>query len=132
MEIIFSGTSLENLNKIDRLFYRGLRICLNFNYNLSKDDVCRDYNISTLDIRRNLHLLLFMHRQKHCVSLLKISNVRTRLHQAPVFWNYKPNNEKARLNVLYRGALAWNNLPAYERNLNFKEFKKTQRKAILV
>ena len=130
-DIVFAGTSSENLNKLDRLFYRGLRICMNFNFNLSKDDVCRECHISTLNIRRNLHLLLFMHRLKTCDNLLKKSNVRTRLHIAPVFWYYKPNNEKVRLNIFYRGALAWNSLPATERNLDFNEFKKTKCKVLL-
>ena len=131
-DIIFTGTSSENLLKIDRLFYRGLRICLNFNYTLSKDDVCKDCHISPLNVRRDLHLLLFMHRHKNCDILLKKTNVQTRLHQAPVFWYYKPNNQKARLNVLYRGALAWNSLPASERNLDFNEFKNAKKKALLV
>ena len=86
-DIVFSGTSCDNLNKIDRLFYRGLRICLNFDFTLSKDNVCKECNISTLDARRKLHLLLFMHRHKECANLLKTPNVRTRLHQAPVFWS---------------------------------------------
>ena len=122
-DIIFSGTSCLNLNKIDRLFYRGLRICLDFNYTLSKDELCRECKISPLGARRDIHLLLFMHRPQDCDELLKKSNVNTRLHQAPVFWYYKPNNERARLNAFYRGALSWNSLTAAERNLDFKEFK---------
>ena len=130
-DIVFAGTSLENLNKIDRLFYCGLRICLNYNFSLSKDEVCNECHISTLSARRNLHLLLFIHHHKDCDYLLKTSNIRTRLHQAPVFWNYKPNNERVRLNVFYRGALTWNSLPANERNLDFKEFKKINTRALL-
>ena len=127
-DVIFSGTSVRNLSSIDRLFYRGLRICLNFNFTLSKEDVCNECHISTLVARRNLHLLLFMHRLKNCEKMLKISNIQTRLHQAPVFWYYKPDNERVRLNVFYRGALAWNMLPANERNMSFKDFKKAKSK----
>ena len=127
-DVIFSGTSVRNLSSIDRLFYRGLRICLNFNFTLSKEDVCNECHISTLGARRNLHLLLFMHRFKNCEKMLKISNIQTRLHQAPVFWYYKPDNERVRLNVFYRGALAWNMLPANERNMSFKDFKKAKSK----
>ena len=36
---------------------------------------------------------------------------------------YKPNNEKAKLNVLYRGAIEWNALPSNEHNLDFDDFK---------
>ena len=129
-DVIFSGTSISNLNKIDRLFYRGLRICLNFNYTLSKEDLCEECHIDTLCARREVHLLLFMHRLKNCDNLLKKPVIITRLHQAPVFWYYKPNNEKARLNVFYRGALSWNNLTANVRNLDFNEFKTLVKKTI--
>ena len=130
-DIVFAGTSQENLKKIDRLFYRGLRICLNFNYNVTKEELCDECHISTLRARRYFHLLLFMHQHKNCDNLLKKTHIATRLHQAPVFWYYKPNNERVCLNVFYRGALAWNNLQAKERNLDFKEFKKTKSRELL-
>ena len=84
-DIIYAGTSKINLDKIDKLFYRGLRIC-DANYVAkSKDQLCNDNNISTLEKRRNVHLLLFMHKQCEKIELLKQCNVKTRLHRAPVF-----------------------------------------------
>ena len=68
--------------------------------------------------------MLFMHKQSHIEELLKKSCIRTRLHKAPVFKLYKPNNEKVKQNVLYRGAMKWNSLPAKDRNNYFKDFKK--------
>ena len=50
---------------------------------------------------------------------------------APVFWYYKPNKEKARQNVIYRGAIEWNALTANTRNLDFDEFKLLQKREIL-
>ena len=48
-------------------------------------------------------------------------NIRTRLHDAIVFKLYKPNNEKSRQNVIYRGALEWNKLNKEQRLLaNYK------------
>ena len=64
-----------------------------------------------------------MHKQTHKTELLVRTNVRTRLHTAPVFLTYKPNNEKARQNVLYRGANAWNLLPSSVKNRDFNDFK---------
>ena len=78
----------------------------------TKEDLCSECNINTLSKRRDLHLLLYMHKQSTNIELLKPCNINTRLHNASVFWQYKPSNEKARLNVLYRGALLWNGLPA--------------------
>ena len=98
---------------------------------MSRDLFCNECHISELGARRNIHPLLFMHRQKDCEKLLKTTNISTGLHKAPVFGTYKPNNEKARLNVFYRGAIAWNDLPAYERNMNFKDFKKVKTKSLL-
>ena len=122
-DIIYAGSTKTNMDKLDKIFYRGLRICDATNTFVSKDQLNNDCNIVRLEKRRDVHLLLFMHKQSHINELLKQSNVRTRLHTAPVFKTYKPNNEKARQNVLYRGANVWNLLPPLDRNLNFNEFK---------
>ena len=122
-DIIYQGTSCKNLDKLDKLFYRGLRICDNSNIRITKNVLYTDCHISSLEIRRELHLLLFMHKQLKNEELLKKPNIHTRLHQAPVFKLYKPNNEKARQNIIYRGALLWNSLPADNRNSDFKAFK---------
>ena len=68
-----------------------------------------------------------MHKQNRNINLLKKCNIATRLHNAPVFWQYKPINEKVRLNLLYRGALLWNGLPAKVRDMDFIDFKKLLR-----
>ena len=90
---------------------------------MSQEEICTDCHISPLNIRREIHLMLFMHKQLGNTDLLKHTNVVTRLHQAPVFTLYKPNNEKARQNIMYRGALSWNGLPAMDRNKDFNSFK---------
>ena len=122
-DVIYAGTSALNLNKIDKLFYRGLRICMGNDIIYNKEELCSECKISTLAKRRDLHLLLYMHKQSTNIELLKPCLVNTRLHNAPVFQEYKPNNEKVRLNLLYRGALLWNGLPANLRNMDFKDFK---------
>ena len=130
-DIIYSGTSIRNLNKIDTLFYRGLRICLGHQIGLSKDDLCHECTITPLLGRRRLHLLLFMHKLSANKDMLKMTSIVTRLHEAPVFWLYKPENEKARLNILYRGALEWNMLLAKDRNLDFNDFKVMYKRELL-
>ena len=62
-DIIYQGTSCDNLDRLDKLCYRGLRICDNSNIKVPRNVLCTDCHISTLDIRRELHLLLFMHKQ---------------------------------------------------------------------
>ena len=127
-DIIYNGTMQNNLNDIDKLFYRGLRICVNANNYVSKQELCAMCKISTLEKRHDCHLMLFMHKQSLKECLLKKKIRETRMHSAPVFNTYKPNNEKSRNNIIYKGAIEWNNLPANVRNLNFNDFKSLQKK----
>ena len=127
-DIIYTGTSSGNLDRIDRRFYRGLRICMGNDIMFS---LCSECNISNLSKRRDLNLLLYMHKQSSNRDLLKPGLRNTRLHMAPVFWQYKPLNEKVHMNVLYRGALLWNNLPADKRNMEFKAFEVWLKTAML-
>ena len=101
-DIIYGGTSQGNLSKIDQLFYRGLRICLNNNKAQPKTELCKSCRVAPLKDRNLSHLLLFMYKQKDNIQLLKMPEIRTRLHNAPVFYTYKPNNEKARANIFHR------------------------------
>ena len=60
-------------------------------------------------------------------KILNKRNVRTRAHDAILFTTTKPNNEKYKRNVFYKGALLWNNLTATERNIqNYDKFKSNQ------
>ena len=69
-----------------------------------------------------------MYKQQSNIDLVnRRNNIRTRLHDAIVFLFYKPNSEKSRQNVIYRGALEWNNLNK-ELLANFKSFKSIQKK----
>ena len=43
------------------------------------------------------------------------------------FLTFKPNDEKSRLSVLYRGAINWNAMKADIRNMPFKDFNYTRR-----
>ena len=63
-----------------------------------------------------------MHKQLLNKELLNTRTYNTRLHQAPVFKLYKPNNEKAKQNMLYRGASKWNALLAETRNKDSNSF----------
>ena len=121
--IIYAGTTIRNLDKLDKLFYRGLRICDGSNNMLCREVLQNDCHLDTLNARKNMQLLLFMHKQTNKTEFLKKTNINTRLHRAPIFNTYKPNNEKALQNIMYRGACLWNSLPAIDRNLDFKAFK---------
>ena len=87
-----------------------------------KQQLCTECNISPLEARRDVHFLSFMLKQLDKKVLLKTATVNTRLHQGPVFNLYKPNIEKAKQNIIYRGATLWNKLPAETRNKEFSTF----------
>ena len=131
-DIVYSGTTAKNLDKIDKLFYRGIRICLGNDVIYNKEELCSECNLTCLARRRDLHLLLFMYKQTDNNSLLKTCTIATRLHAAPVFGQCKPTNERVRMNLLYRGASLWNGLPVKTRNLSFKDFKNVLKRELLV
>ena len=120
---------MKNLDKIDELFKQGLRICVRNRNPVIKNDEELQYicQLCTLQIRRKVHLRNFMYKQQSNIDLVNRRNIRTRLHDAIVFLFYKPNSEKSRQNVIYRGALEWNNLNK-ELLANFKSFKSIQKK----
>ena len=130
-DIIYEGTSMTNLAKIDRLYRQGLKICVRNRLPRVKkfnelQSICQ---LCTLPIRRKVHLRNFMYKQQGNIDLVNRRKIRTRLHDAIVFKLYKPNSEKSRQNIIYRGALEWNSLNKEQRLLaNFKSFKSSQKR----
>ena len=129
-DVLYAGTTQRNLGDIDKLFYRGLRICMYTNNYTSREILCNECKIAPLDKRRLAHLLIFMHKQTGNQTLVKKKKANTRLHNGPVFNTYKPNNEKAKANIFYRGAIVWNALEANYRNMSFEHFKAYQKQQL--
>ena len=130
-DIVYAGTMCMNLQSIDKLFYRRLRICMYTNNKMTRELLCSECNIAPLEKRRLAHLLIFMHKQTVNKTLIKTTNVNTRLHEGPVFDTYKPNNEKSKANVLYRGAIEWNATGADVRNLDYHHSKLHQKQVLV-
>ena len=55
-DIVYSGTAQGNLDKLDKLFYRGLCISLGNDIAYSKEELKNESNLSDLNNRRDLHL----------------------------------------------------------------------------
>ena len=66
--------------------------------------------IGNLEMRRKMHLQLYMFKQKHNVEIVNTRNVYTRAHDAVLYVTHKPNSEKYKKNVFYKGPIAWNSL----------------------
>ena len=74
-----------------------------------------------------------MFKQKHNVNIVNNRDVRTRAHEAPLFTTVKPNNEKYKRNVYYKGALSWHSLTVAERNQqDYVKFKSSQKIKLLL
>ena len=56
-DIVYAGTSCTNLQDIDKLFYQGLRICVNSHNKIPLDTLCIDCKIALLEKRRLAHFI---------------------------------------------------------------------------
>ena len=84
-----------------------------------------------IEITRDVQLNLFMYKQQTNLEIVNMRKVNTRAHDALLFTTKKPNNEKYKQNVFYRGAVSWNGLPVPERVIpGFKEFKAKQKQKL--
>ena len=77
-----------------------------------------------------MHLKLYMYKQKGNIFIVNNRNVRTRAHDAALFQTTKPNSEKCKKNVFFKGALAWNSLSVQVRKaqtyMNIKDMLNQQ------
>ena len=82
-----------------------------------------------LTMRREAHLVNFMYKYRNDTKYVNKRNVRTRLHDPPVFITKKTNNEKYKQNVFYYGAVKWNDMPINVRNIEtYDKFKSVQKR----
>ena len=127
-DIIYSGTSMKNLDKLQSLQNRGLRICTNENRYLSKELLHNRCKIPDLDTRRTYNLRKYMFRQKENTDIVVQREIRTRRHDAIIYETCRPNLEKYKKGTMYRGILEWNNLDVETRNIDsFQAFKSLQK-----
>ena len=109
-DILYDGSNQKLTGKLQVLQNRCLRTCLLPNQHLPTIRLHEIGSIANLKMRREMHLQLYMFKQKSNVNIVNNRKVCTRMHDAIVFTTFKPNSEKYKRNVLYKGALAWNSL----------------------
>ena len=130
--IVYSGTSVRNLDKLQSLQNRGLRICINDNQYYSTDLLHHRCKVPNLDTRLTYNLRKYMFRQKNNMELVVQREIRTRRHDAVIYETCRPNLEKYKKGAIYRGIVEWNNLDVNTRNIEtFCEFKSVQKKWML-
>ena len=69
-----------------------------------------------------------MFKQKHNEMIVNRREVFTRAHDTLLFTVMRPNNEKYKRNVYYKGALKWNELSVENRNIDkYENFNKDKK-----
>ena len=128
-DIIYAGTNVENLDKLQRLQNRGLRICTNENHFIPVILLHQRCMVPNLLTRRTCNLRKYMYKQQNNVNIVVNRNIRTRRHDAVVYETCIPILEKYKKGAIYMRIQEWNNLPVDTRNIDtYAHFKNTKNK----
>ena len=131
-DVIYCKSANRDLDKLQRLQNRCLKICMRQERNFSTDRAHKLASTPFLVDRRKAHVLNFMYVRKGKRHLLNTREIRTRAHDAPLFNVTIPRCEAYKRSVGYFGAVEWNNLSPEERNIDlFLAFKYTQKRNML-
>ena len=94
-DIVFMNAGVKELNKLNRHHLRGMEISLNGGYLMDENELFIKCNLSSLHVRRQVHLRNFMFKMKKNENNMIINedmNISTRLHDGPVFKVTHPNS----------------------------------------
>ena len=131
-DVIYSKSRSGDLDKLQRLQNRCLRICLGYDRFGSTDGAHKVSTTPFLKDRRSAHVLNFMFNRKNNKALLNGREIRTRAHDAPLFEVKVPRCEAFKRSVGYFGSEAWNVLDPVTRNIkDYIAFKQLQKKEML-
>ena len=131
-DIVYHGANAGDLEKLQRLQNKCLKLCLGVNQLHNTKEVHTNTKCSYLEPRREAHLCNFMYQRQNRIELLDDREIRTRRHDAPLFKVDFPNKESLKRSVHYLGSTKWNDLPVKERLIdNHAIFKLHQKKLML-
>ena len=124
-DILYDNSNAKLLKKFQTLQSRSLRICSYEPYHVPVIYLHEICNIARLDLRRKMHIILYMYKQKRNYAIINTREVFTRAHDAILYVFDRPNSEKYKNNVLYKGAIEWNSLTVEERQIQTYEIMKS-------
>ena len=132
-DVIYSKARAGDLDKLQRLQNRCLRLCLGHHRLFGTNQAHREAKVPLLGERRRAHTLNFMYQRKEKRGdLLDRKQVRTRARDAPLFNVSIPRCEAFKQSIGYHGATSWNELPPDIRNLgSYQSFKGKQKLEML-
>ena len=113
-DIFLSATTLKNRKRLQVLQNKGLRCALNKGIESSTDELHAEARLLKLRFRREQHVLNFMFDKSTDPLNLKArleNMVVTRSQQKKQLRIKKPNTEKFKKSLTYRGPKKWNALP---------------------
>ena len=96
-DIFYMNANAEQLQTLQN---RAIRICFSTNLRAPIEILHNSAQLPRIGSRRTSHLLNFMLKNRNNKEFLNTRNVRTRLHDAPVFVTIKPDCEKVK-NVVF-------------------------------
>ena len=102
-DFLYDGSNQNLLDKLQTLQNRSLRIIYSKQFHVPVVLLHEVSYIAKLALRRRMHLLLYMHKQKSNMNIVNSRVINTRLHDALIFVNDKPKSEKYKNTVLYKG-----------------------------
>ena len=128
-DAVFDKACSKDLDKLQRLQNRSLKICSGRDRKFSTHLAHRQTRVPYLKERRRAHKLNFMYKRLSRKELLNNREIRTRAHDAPLF---EVACEAFKRSIGYSGSVLWNELPPVVRNTaSYIEFKNIQKKAML-
>ena len=131
-DVIFSNSSAGDLEKLQRLQNKCLRLCNQRIRNASTARLHKTTKVPFLKDRRRAHVLNFMYNRKKKPGLLNVREIRTSALDGPLFNVPIPRYEAFKRNVVYFGSVEWNNLNAETRNMDaYLPFKFLRKKEML-
>ena len=129
---IYHRANTSDLDKLQRLQNRCLKIFANRDKRFSTDQAHKLASVPFLKDRRKAHVLNFMYKRQGKRELMNTREIRTRAHDAPLFNVTIPRCEAFKRSIGYFGSEEWNSLaPAIRNTDSYLAFKFLQKKLML-
>ena len=128
-DILFVSASYENRKRLQTLQNKALKCALNLDPTAGTLETHRLAKLDKLNLRRSEHLLIHMFKLAQNVNMLKkrdSKKIFTRSSLKKIMSNKRPNTEKYRKSVTYRGKQLWNNLPTRLHDISTLQFFKLE------
>ena len=131
-DVVYHNAGANELDKLQRLQNRALKLCLGFHKREDTEVVHRTAKVPLLENRRRSHVYTFMYKRKELKHNLDTPRICTRSADAPKFILPTPNLECYKRSLEYSGAKAWNTLPKELKLIpNYLSFKNQIHKRLM-